>query len=78
MKSVEKILLAHGSGGRLMHSLIEELFRRKFRNKILDEAGDSANLVIPDFASGAGQMCFTTDSYVVNPIFFPGGDIGKR
>jgi len=67
----ERILLAHGSGGRLMHDLIENSFISKFSNPILDKLDDSAVFELD------GRLAFTTDSYVVNPIFFPGGDIGK-
>ncbi len=70
-----KILLAHGSGGKLMHRLIKELFQKKFSNEILNELSDSA--VIRSLPQRAFDLCFTTDTYVVNPIFFPGGDIGK-
>lgn len=71
----ERIQLAHGSGGRLMHNLVDSVFRKEFSNAILDELSDSAVL---DLKSGQGsRICFTTDSYVVKPIFFPGGDIGK-
>lgn len=69
MNKNKKILLAHGSGGTLMHQLIQELFIKKFSNQFLNELTDSAKL--------ASNLCFTTDSYVVNPLFFPGGDIGK-
>ncbi|MFH1046209.1 MAG: hydrogenase expression/formation protein HypE [Candidatus Omnitrophota bacterium] len=65
------ITLAHGNGGRLMHELIESL-RRHFSNKILDEMCDAAELQI-----AKTRLAFTTDSYVVKPLFFPGGDIGK-
>ncbi len=74
-KETKRILLAHGDGGKLMHQLIEELFKKKFSNKILNELGDSA--VIKSLPSKNSKLCFTTDSYVVNPLFFPGGDIGK-
>ncbi len=67
----DKILLAHGSGGRMSHRLIDELFLQAFRNNLLEQMGDSAVF------EGRGRMAFTTDGYVVNPIFFPGGDIGK-
>ena len=77
MTNKNKILLAHGSGGKLMHDLIEKLFRSKFKNKILDELGDSATIDIKSWNYKLSRLCFTTDSYVVNPIFFPGGDIGK-
>ncbi|MBN2004681.1 MAG: hydrogenase expression/formation protein HypE [Anaerolineae bacterium] len=67
------ILLAHGSGGILSHTLIHELFARHLSNPILDEMGDAAMLP----ALPQGQVALTTDSYVVQPLFFPGGDIGK-
>ncbi len=68
----EKILLAHGGGGRLTQKLIENNILPKFKNDILAQLGDSANLDLP-----SGRICFTTDSYVVKPLFFNGGDIGK-
>jgi hydrogenase expression/formation protein HypE len=68
----EKILLAHGSGGRLTHDLVRKIFLPQLSNPFLRPLDDSARLVSP-----GGPMAFTTDSYVVNPIFFPGGDIGK-
>ncbi len=66
----DKILLAHGSGGKLMHDLIES-FLPELANPILDRLDDSAVF------EASGRLAFTTDSYTVNPIFFPGGDIGK-
>jgi hydrogenase expression/formation protein HypE len=68
----EQIELAHGSGGRLMHELIGRLFHRHFSNSYLDMLGDAA--ILPE---QEGRLAFTTDSYVIRPIFFPGGDIGK-
>ena len=66
-----QILLAHGGGGRLMHQLIEEVILPVFRNPLLDARHDSAV-----FEMGGARLAFTTDSYVVRPLFFPGGDIG--
>jgi hydrogenase expression/formation protein HypE len=66
----DKILLAHGSGGKLMHDLIES-FMPDLANPILDRLDDSAVFEV------SGKLAFTTDSYTVNPIFFPGGDIGR-
>jgi len=66
-----KILLAHGSGGKLTHQLINELFLKKFANPVLSKLTDAA------VVAGSERLAFTTDSYVVKPIFFPGGDIGK-
>lgn len=65
------ITLAHGSGGRLMHELIENV-RLELSNKFLNELSDAA-----EFKIKKNRLAFTTDSYVVKPIFFPGGDIGK-
>ena len=67
----EKVLLAHGSGGRAMHHLLESVFMSAFANPVLALAHDGAALNI----NGA-RLAFTTDSYVVHPLFFPGGDIG--
>ncbi|MGB9497764.1 MAG: hydrogenase expression/formation protein HypE [Dissulfuribacterales bacterium] len=68
-----KILLAHGAGGKLTHDLIHALFLPFLENKLLCALDDSA--VIP---TGKGsRLAFTTDSYVVKPLFFPGGDIGR-
>ena len=66
-----KITMAHGSGGRATSQLIAEIFARNFNNEVLSRMEDSA--VVP----GSGRIAVTTDSFVVNPIFFPGGDIGK-
>jgi len=67
----DKILLAHGSGGKLSHELVENVFLPRFDNALLAPLGDSAILdIVP-------RLAFTTDSYVVKPLFFPGGDIGK-
>lgn len=66
------ITLAHGSGGRQMHDLVEGLILEYFQNPLLDKLEDQAVFDV----NGARRMAFTTDSYVVDPIFFPGGDIG--
>ena len=68
----EKILLSHGNGGRMMHNLIENLFLKYFANPILREQTDAAIL-----NTGSAEIAFTTDSFVIDPIFFPGGNIGK-
>jgi hydrogenase expression/formation protein HypE len=66
------VLMAHGGGGRLMHQLLEEICGRAFSNPILDTRHDSAQFSVPP-----GRLAMTTDSYVVRPLFFPGGDIGS-
>ncbi len=67
----DKILLAHGSGGKLSHDLIENRLLAKLKNSFLEKMDDSAVL------QPGERIAFTTDSYVVSPLFFPGGDIGK-
>lgn len=68
----ERILLAHGGGGQLTNHLIREKILPHLKNASLSELGDSARLELE-----SRSICFTTDSYVVKPLFFNGGDIGK-
>ena len=68
----KEILLGHGSGGKLTADLIEKIIVPAFSNAALDRLDDQAIL-----AFGGARLAFTTDSYVVTPIFFPGGDIGE-
>jgi hydrogenase expression/formation protein HypE len=67
-----KITLAHGSGGKATNELISTLFKKYFSNEYLNSGDDSAV-----FNLSEGNYAFTTDSYVVSPVFFNGGDIGK-
>ena len=75
------ILLAHGSGGKLTHDLIRAVFLRYLGNPLLNTQDDAAVWSLPATCAlprGAdSRLAMTTDSYVVQPIFFPGGDIGK-
>lgn len=71
----DTILLAHGSGGQLSHDLVEQLFLRYFANPVLARLDDAA--ILEGSLHPASRLAFTTDSYVVSPLFFPGGDIGK-
>lgn len=66
-----QVLLAHGGGGRLMHDLIGRMMLPAFDNPLLEKRHDGAV-----FQAGNVRLAFTTDSYVVQPLFFPGGDIG--
>lgn len=66
-----EVVMAHGGGGRLMNQLIEKMFAKAFSNPALDRRHDGAMLGLPD-----NKIAFTTDSFVVRPLFFPGGDIG--
>ena len=67
-----QIVLGHGSGGKLSSELIEKVFVSRFANHTLNQMNDSALLEV-----GGAKLAFTTDSFVVTPIFFPGGDIGS-
>ena len=68
----QQIVLAHGSGGKLTQDLIEKIFLPNFRNDYLAQLNDQAVLDL-----NGSRLAFTTDSFVVTPIFFPGGDIGR-
>ncbi len=68
----ERITMGHGAGGRLMRRLVAEVFARHFANPALGPLDDAAALPALE-----GPLAFTTDAYVVKPLFFPGGDIGK-
>ncbi len=72
MEMEDKILLAHGSGGYMTNKLIEKVILKHLNNEILASLGDSARMELE-----GQRICFTTDSYTVDPIFFPGGDIGS-
>jgi hydrogenase expression/formation protein HypE len=66
------VLLAHGGGGKLTHQLIERMFVSQFDNEMLGTLHDGAV-----FTAGGAKLAFSTDAYVIKPLFFPGGDIGE-
>jgi len=66
------VLLAHGGGGKLTQQMIQKMFLPQFRNPLIEPLHDGAV-----FSVGDARFAFSTDTYVVSPIFFPGGDIGK-
>ena len=68
----QQIVLGHGSGGKLTADLIDQIFLPAFKNPVLDKLDDQAVVTV-----GGARLAFTTDSFVVTPIFFPGGDIGR-
>jgi hydrogenase expression/formation protein HypE len=68
----ERITLSHGAGGKASHDLVEGIFLRELRNPLLEPLADAALL-----GAGSEQLALTTDSFVVKPLFFPGGDIGE-
>jgi hydrogenase expression/formation protein HypE len=72
IQNYPRVLLAHGGGGRLMHQLIGRMFIPAFRNALLEPQHDSSV-----FEAGGQRLAFTTDSYVVRPLFFPGGNLGS-
>jgi len=71
MTEYKNVLLAHGGGGKLSHQLIKTMFASQFKNALLEPLHDGAV-----FSMGGTRFAFSTDSYVIHPIFFPGGDIG--
>jgi hydrogenase expression/formation protein HypE len=71
------ITMAHGGGGRAMRELIERLIVPAFENPLLTPLEDQAQISLKGLAECGDRLAFTTDSYVVSPLFFPGGDIGK-
>ena len=72
LRSYPTIVMGHGGGGKLSAELVEHLFAPAFRNAALDALGDAAVLTLE-----GGQLAYSTDSFVVRPLFFPGGNIGK-
>lgn len=73
----KRITLAHGSGGKAMRELVEELFVTEFNNPLLAALEDQAVVPLDELQQQGTRLAFTTDSYVVNPLFFPGGSIGE-
>ncbi len=70
----ETVVIGHGSGGSMTHDLIRNIFQERIGNDILAESNDAARLRLP---ASDGTMAVSTDSHVVSPLFFPGGDIGR-
>ena len=77
LKNYPTIVLGHGSGGKMMNDLIRHLFAPQFSNDLLDQMGDSTILEVPVNGGAPMRLAFTTDSFVVSPLVFPGGDIGE-
>jgi hydrogenase expression/formation protein HypE len=75
--SARVVTLAHGSGGRAMRDLIEDVFVRAFDSPILSALQDQAQIPLAALGAFGDRLALTTDSFVVDPLFFPGGDIGK-
>jgi hydrogenase expression/formation protein HypE len=73
----ESILMGHGSGGRMTHELIQRVFLARFTNEPLSAGNDAAFLALPAGAELKGSLAVSTDSHIITPLFFPGGDIGR-
>ncbi|WP_373100468.1 MULTISPECIES: hydrogenase expression/formation protein HypE [Pasteurellaceae] len=71
------ITMAHGNGGAAMQQLIRDYFVAAFDNPLLAQGEDQARIPLQNMAACGGTLAFSTDSFVIDPIFFPGGDIGK-
>jgi hydrogenase expression/formation protein HypE len=72
-----QIVMGHGSGGRMTHDLIQDVFAPAFANSEVTESNDSASVGLPAEAALNGRLSISTDSHIVFPLFFPGGDIGR-
>ena len=71
------ITMAHGNGGAAMQQLIQDYFMKAFANPILAQDEDQARIPLAELTQQGEILSFSTDSFVIDPIFFPGGDIGK-
>lgn len=74
---MNRVEMAHGSGGQAMQQLINQLFMDAFNNPWLAEQEDQARISLSTLTAQGDRLAFSTDSYVIDPLFFPGGDIGK-
>lgn len=74
---VPTVTLAHGGGGKAMKDLIDDVFVAAFDNAALAPLEDQVRLDLASLALHGDRLAFTTDSFVIHPLFFPGGDIGK-
>lgn len=72
-----RVNMAHGSGGKAMRDLIEDVFLEAFDNPLLALLEDQATVPLSELTALGDRLAFTTDSYVVDPLFFPGGDVGR-
>ena len=73
----EQIVIGHGSGGRMTHDLIQQIFAPAFTSAEVASSNDSAAVGLPQMAGLIGKLSISTDSHIVSPLFFPGGDIGR-
>jgi len=73
---VPTVTLAHGGGGKAMKDLIDDVFVSAFDNDLLSALDDQARIALTELSADGDRLAFTTDSFVVDPLFFPGGDIG--
>jgi hydrogenase expression/formation protein HypE len=76
LRDYPHVVMGHGGGGALSRDLIEHVFLPAFSNPLLDRLGDSTVLDLAADLAGGGRLAISTDSYVVRPLFFPGGSIG--
>jgi len=73
----DQIVIGHGSGGRMTHELVQTVFFPRFKNDLLQAGNDAALARLPSTAGVQGRLAISTDSHIVHPLFFPGGDIGR-
>lgn len=73
----EQVVMGHGSGGRMTHDLVAQVFQAYLKSPELAAGDDFAAVTLPDSASSCGKLAISTDAHIVFPLFFPGGDIGR-
>src|SRR5262249_52303544 len=73
---VPRVTLAHGGGGRAMRDLVDDVFVAAFNNALLAPLEDQARIPLAGLAAVGDRLAVTTDAFVIDPLFFPGGDIG--
>lgn len=77
LRNYPTIVLGHGSGGKMMADLIQHLFAPQFNNELLAQMGNSTVLHVPGKENKSLRLAFSTNSFVVSPLIFPGSDIGE-
>ncbi len=77
LNHADQIVIGHGSGGRMTHELIQQIFAPAFTSADILSNNDSAAVGLPELAGLRGKLSISTDSHIVSPLFFPGGDIGR-
>ena len=77
LQHTEKIVMGHGSGGKMTQKLIEDVFYKEFKNELLESGNDFASVALPSASGLNGRIAISTDSHIITPLIYPGSDIGR-